>query len=228
MAGTDGPALLAFDTSAAHCAAAVICGADLRAAALEPMARGQAERILVLCGELLDQAGMAYADLAAIGVGVGPGNFTGIRISVSAARGLALGLGVPAIPVSAFETLRDPEAVPPAAELRLISAPRDTVYAQLFRDGRPAGEPVLIDPAAPPMDLACAGLCVVGHRAEEVARGLGAVCTALPAIPPAEALARVAAWKLALGLDLAARPAPLYVRAPDAAPARDLPPRIIA
>jgi len=69
------------------------------------MARGQAERLMPMLEEMLAQAGHAWRDLAAIGVGTGPGNFTGIRIAVSAARGLSLALGVPAIGVSGFEIL---------------------------------------------------------------------------------------------------------------------------
>ncbi len=67
------------------------------------MARGQAERLIPLLQQVLNDHGAVWNDLDAIGVGVGPGNFTGIRISVSAARGLALGLGKPAIGVSNLE-----------------------------------------------------------------------------------------------------------------------------
>ena len=89
------PLILAIDTSAAHCAAAVLCGDEILVSSQEEMAKGQAERLLVLVQELLVQAGKTMDQLDAIGVGVGPGNFTGIRISVSAARGLALGPGIP-------------------------------------------------------------------------------------------------------------------------------------
>lgn len=192
----------------------------------EPMAKGQAERILELCSKVLSQTGLAYADLTAIGVGVGPGNFTGIRISVSAARGLALGLGIPAIPVSTFDMLRTCDD--PAFELVVTDAPRGAAYVQRFQRGRPFGAPEMIDPAAPPQHLHHENLMVTGHRAEEVALALGA--TARPTVidDPAGQIARIAARKLALGHDPAARPAPLYVKPPDAAPARDRPPAILA
>ncbi len=67
------------------------------------MTKGQAERLFPLIGEVMAQAGLAWSDLDAIGVGIGPGNFTGVRISVAAARGLALSLGIPAIGISATE-----------------------------------------------------------------------------------------------------------------------------
>ena len=85
------PTILAFDTSAAHCAAALLRDGEIVTSCAEPMTRGQAERLMPLLHEVLALGGCTWADLDAIGVGIGPGNFTGIRISVSAARGLALG-----------------------------------------------------------------------------------------------------------------------------------------
>lgn len=117
------PTILAFDTSAAHCAAALLCAGQITVV-VEDMARGQGERLLPLLQEVLASQKLAWADLDAIAVGTGPGNFTGLRIGVSAARGLALGLGVPAIGISLFDTTqalagRTQTAVP---------APRDQYY----------------------------------------------------------------------------------------------------
>ncbi len=130
--------ILGFDTSAAHCAAALLSGDRVLAARLEPMQRGQAERLMPLLAELLRQGNRDWGDLDALGVGVGPGNFTGIRIAVSAARGLALGLGIPAVGVTgcAARALIDP-----AAE-HAIPAPRDQVY--LCAPGDPAAMPRLV------------------------------------------------------------------------------------
>ncbi len=192
------------------------------------MAKGQAERILVLCQEVLAASDLSYQDLTALAVGVGPGNFTGIRISVSAARGLALGLGIAAIPVSAFEMLRDPFG--PAAhanELVVVEAPRGAAYAQPFRYGRPTAAPQIIDPDAPPLDLQRVNLTVTGFRATDIALRLGGTAHLPELFNPAEQLVRMAAWKLENKHDTDTRPAPLYVRAPDAAPARDTPPKIL-
>ena len=102
---SDAPLILTFDTSAAHCAAALFRGSDQVAARMEPMARGQAERLMPLLEDVLAEGGVRWRDMAALAVLTGPGNFTGIRISVAAARGLAMALGVPAIGVTAFEAL---------------------------------------------------------------------------------------------------------------------------
>ncbi|MFP7570997.1 tRNA (adenosine(37)-N6)-threonylcarbamoyltransferase complex dimerization subunit type 1 TsaB [Marivita sp. S2033] len=126
--------VLAFDTSAAHCAAALLCGNELLACQVETLAKGQAERLMPLLQEVLHDAGKNWTDLSRIGVGIGPGNFTGIRISVSAARGLALGLGIPTIGVSTFDAIHH---VHPAAT-GAVSAPRDMLYVQSA-----GGEPLL-------------------------------------------------------------------------------------
>ncbi|WP_299984538.1 tRNA (adenosine(37)-N6)-threonylcarbamoyltransferase complex dimerization subunit type 1 TsaB [uncultured Ruegeria sp.] len=119
------PTILAFDTSAAHCAAALLQNDKIVVSRAEAMSRGQAERLMPLLEELLKEGDCSWQDLDAIGVGIGPGNFTGIRISVSAARGLSLGLDIPAVGVSGFDALAQ---LAPKNHLPAISAPRDQVY----------------------------------------------------------------------------------------------------
>ena len=118
--------VLAFDTSAAHCAAALLSGGRV-VTRCEAMRRGQAERLMPLVQELLAEQGLGFADLDRIGVGIGPGNFTGIRISVAAARGLALSLGIPAIGVSGLRALQAGSGQNVAA----IMGPRETAYVQV-------------------------------------------------------------------------------------------------
>ncbi|SLN14997.1 tRNA threonylcarbamoyladenosine biosynthesis protein TsaB [Roseivivax jejudonensis] len=114
------PLILGFDTSAAHCAAALLSGDRCLVRRGEEMGRGQAERLMPLLEEVLAAAGAEWRDLERIGVGIGPGNFTGIRISVAAARGLALALDIPAIGVS---TLDATDGTCP-----IVPAPREQVY----------------------------------------------------------------------------------------------------
>ncbi|MBM1689086.1 tRNA (adenosine(37)-N6)-threonylcarbamoyltransferase complex dimerization subunit type 1 TsaB [Sulfitobacter geojensis] len=198
------PLILAFDTSAAHCAAAVLSGDEVLQSAQEPMAKGQAERLLGLCQDLLAQAGVEFSALDAIGVGIGPGNFTGIRISVSAARGLALGLGIKAVGVSAFDALQFGQTGPCACA---VDGRRDQVFFKTY--GQPTQTaPALKDLAALP---AFAGP-LIGHGGDA------------PAFPVAQAIARITATRFATET---ARPAPLYLRPADAAPARDKAPAIL-
>ena len=120
------PTILAFDTSAAHCAAALLVGGAITQVTVEAMAKGQAERLMPLLQDVMTTAGLSFDDLDAVAVGVGPGNFTGIRIAVSAARGLALALEIPAIGVSTFDAIHHlhPDA------LAAVPAPRDHLYVR--------------------------------------------------------------------------------------------------
>ena len=113
--------MLAFDTSGPYCAAAFLWRGDA-IIRCEAMARGQAERLMGLLEEMLADAGQTWRDLDAIGVGVGPGNFTGVRISVAAARGLALALKIPAYGVNGFEQRGAAETI------ACVPGPRDQFF----------------------------------------------------------------------------------------------------
>ena len=220
---------LVFDTSAAHCAAAVVRGDAVLAGASEPMARGQAEALVPLLQRLMAEAGVELADLTALGVGVGPGNFTGTRIAVATARGLALALGRPAIGISTFDLVRDPARLrAEPAELLSVPAPRAMAYVRQYRYGLPRARPRLVDPADPPEDLRLpAEMRVTGFRAGEIARAFDADHreAALEDLP--RRLGQVTEWKWRNRIDTDRRPAPLYVRPPDAAPPADAPPAIL-
>ena len=95
--------VVVFDTSNQYIAAALYRGKQEVQSIIEFMPRGQAERLMSLLNELLEGASLDWPDISKIGVCTGPGNFTGIRIAVSAARGLALGLEIPVIGISSFE-----------------------------------------------------------------------------------------------------------------------------
>ena len=136
------PLVLSFDTAAAHCAAALVSGDQILGAMSEPLFKGQAERLIPMLEELLTGAGKNWSDLDLIAVGIGPGNFTGVRISVSAARGLALSLGIPAVGVSVFEAL----AFGTKGIVKISrDARRGMVFSQEFEDGLPLGEPTMAE-----------------------------------------------------------------------------------
>lgn len=207
--------ILAFDTSAAHCAAAVLCGDRVLAQADAAMATGQAERLMPMLEEVLAQGGLAWRDLHALAVGTGPGNFTGVRIAVAAARGLALALGVPAIGVTRLEALAHGLPRPLAV---VEDARRDEVYVQAFApDGGPAHLSPLDEAAR-----AVGALPLTGSAAPALAAVTGGVVLA-PAFPLAQAIARVAAARQGPQ----PRPAPFYLRGADAAPPADPPPVIL-
>lgn len=207
--------LIAFDTSAAHCAAALLLG-DRVITRVDEMAKGQAEHLLPMMEEILAAEGLVWRDLDGIGVGTGPGNFTGIRISVSAARGLALGLGKPAIGVSLLEA----QAFGlDGIVVSCLDARRDMVYVQVFGAGESAPQLSALDdlPDFP------VGAQLVGPVADRISAITGHAVVTLSK-PPINAIARIAAQRV--GGDHP-RPTPLYIRAADAAPARDAAPVIL-
>ncbi|WP_300435840.1 tRNA (adenosine(37)-N6)-threonylcarbamoyltransferase complex dimerization subunit type 1 TsaB [uncultured Mameliella sp.] len=211
--------ILGFDTSSAHVGAALFDGKGIVAAAHEEMARGQAERLMPMLEEVLTKGGATWKDLDAIGVGIGPGNFTGVRLSVGAARGLALSLNIPAVGVSLLEAAALDMTGP---VLSCLGAPRDQAYVQSHAMTPPV-HAQLIALSEMPTTWAQSGLTCVGPAAAQVAEQLAA--NAVPARhAPAEAVARIAAtgWQ-----DAPPRPAPLYLKPADAAPSRDAPPVIL-
>ncbi|MBU9699869.1 tRNA (adenosine(37)-N6)-threonylcarbamoyltransferase complex dimerization subunit type 1 TsaB [Rhodobacteraceae bacterium HSP-20] len=201
------PCILAFDTSAAHCAAALLSGGRVVADAFEPMEKGQAERLLPLCAEVMARAGVAWGDLDAVAVGTGPGNFTGVRIAVAAARGLALSLGVPAIGVTRLEALAEGLARPVTV---IEDAKRGEVYVQRFDAG-----------GAGVAGLRGAGVDLPDGAVTGSAAGAGALP---PAMPLHHAIAVIAARRFGTEQP---RPAPFYMRGADAAPPSDPPPVIL-
>ena len=191
------PLIFAFDTTAAHCAAALLSGEDVLGVRVDLMAKGQAEHLMGMLAEVLADHGLAWSDLTAIGVGTGPGNFTGIRIAVAAARGIALGLGIPAIGVTGFEAAG--YGLPRPVRIAIL-APRGMAYVQTLADG-------------------WAELAVLRPLTEvEQAVWPG------PAEPTMIAIARITAQRCGSPQP---RPAPLYVRPPDAAPSRDAAPLLL-
>lgn len=210
--------VLAFDTSAAHCAAALLLPSGKVLIRREEMSKGQAERLIPLLEELLAEAGLGWQALTLIAVGTGPGNFTGVRISVAAARGLALALGIPAIGITALEALAFGSEGP---LLVAQDARRGSAYMQAFG---PEGEAELVSAGALPEGFTPApGTRVLGDLAADYASSHGLIATE-PACPLVEAIARLA---LARKSATHPRPAPFYLRGADAAPPSDPPPVIL-
>ena len=197
--------ILAIDTSAAHCAAALLwgdAGATRIVTRSEDMAKGQAERLVPMVADLMAANGVTWADLTGLAVGVGPGNFTGIRIAVAFVRGLALARAIPAIGVTGFEALASGQTAP---FWTAIAAPRDQTYVQGW--GVADGAPRLIQPG----DIAALPGTI--HRMADLS--------------PADLVTRVAQVASAKSGQPNPRPAPYYLRAADAAPPSDPAPVIL-
>lgn len=126
--------LLAIETATESCSAALLTGGRLIARS-EYAPRRHAELLLPMCEALLAEAGLRRASLDAIAVGRGPGAFTGVRLAISAAQGIALALDIPVVPVSSLAALALQAPANGAHTLALIDARMGEVYAGVFRSG---------------------------------------------------------------------------------------------
>src|SRR6478735_4583440 len=128
--------ILAIDTALGACAAAVL---DSRAGAIlasesAAMLRGHAEAVMPLIARVMDAGRCEFHDLDRIAVTVGTGSFTGLRVGIAAARGIALAAGKPAVGLSTLAALAAPhmaadETVPVVAA---IDARHEYIYLQVF------------------------------------------------------------------------------------------------
>ena len=124
--------LLAIETATESCSAALL-GDDCLLTRSQLAPRRHTELLLPMCEELLAEAGIKRRDLDAIAVGRGPGAFTGVRLAISAAQGIALALGIPVVPVSSLAALAMQAPDNGAPILAVIDARMGEIYAGAFR-----------------------------------------------------------------------------------------------
>lgn len=97
--------ILALDSATEACSVAVTLGREVLSSRHEVIGRGHAGRLLPMTRQVLDEAGLSLRDLCGIAFGRGPGSFTGVRVALSVAQGLAFGAGLPLLPVSGLQAL---------------------------------------------------------------------------------------------------------------------------
>ena len=215
---------MVIDTALGLCTAGVfeVDGVNLARLGLrsEPMTKGHSERIAGFARDAATEAGVSFAHLDRIGVTVGPGSFTGLRVGLAFAQGLAAALDRPLVGISGLDALAASAGEAPEIAA-LIDARRGQVYARFWRGGAADGpaEALTLEAAAGRIAALAGGAVLVGSGAALFA-DVAARRTVMPLEGPApEALARLtAAADPALA---AARP--LYLRAPDATPPTRLP-----
>lgn len=216
--------VLAIDTALEACSAAVLDTAQggILASESVAMARGHAEALMPLVARVMHDAMLDFSDLDRIAVTVGPGSFTGLRVGVAAARGIAVAAGKPAVGLTTLAAFAAPyiAADDETPLIAVIDARNDQVYMQLFgTGGRPLTEPRLA-PLRDAVRAASSGPArIVGSAAAMVASAWPANERRPPVVDAARA--PVIDWVAHLGAAAAqalALPKPLYLRAPDAQP----------
>jgi tRNA threonylcarbamoyladenosine biosynthesis protein TsaB len=153
------PTVLAIDTTAGACSAAV-AGPGAFARRSLSMTQGHSRHVLGLVESVLKESGISPQAIQAIGFGSGPGSFTGLRIACGIAQGLGMGWNRPVVPVDAMRTLaaqagttlaEDSDWILVALDLRmgevcLAAFPREALSARQWAE--PSLGPVLADPVS--------------------------------------------------------------------------------
>jgi tRNA threonylcarbamoyladenosine biosynthesis protein TsaB len=216
--------VLAIDTALAACAAAVFETGGARMLARESlgMARGHAEALMPLIARVMDAAAVEFSELDRVAVTVGPGSFTGLRVGISAARGIALVSGKPAVGISTLSAFAAPHIANEegASIAAAIDARHGSVYLQVFAS---SGRTLVAPGIATVPDAVRAAMT---GPVRLVGSGAGLLHAEWPSDHPAPLAidiqnAPAIEWVARLGAaapktDVA--PLPLYLRAPDARP----------
>jgi tRNA threonylcarbamoyladenosine biosynthesis protein TsaB len=216
--------VLAIDTALAACSTAVLdtVSGSIVAGESLPMLRGHAEALMPLIARVMQRAELAFTAIDRVAVTVGPGSFTGLRVGISAARGIALAADRPAVGVSTLAAY----AAPHLAEdktvnvIAAIDARHEHVYLQVFG---PNGR-IVVAPRLATLGDAVRAACIAPCRV--VGSAAQAVVDRMPkgAPTPLGLDARDAPdidWVARMGAVMPegqSPPKPLYLRAPDAQP----------
>jgi len=214
--------ILAIDTALDACSAGVLDTDAARLIALEsqPMKRGHAEALMPLIARVIKQAGIAFASFDRIAVTTGPGSFTGLRVGLSAARGIALAADKTVVGLTTLAAYAAPVVSDNAGRpvISAIDARHDQVYFQVVSgDGRS-----LIRPRVAPIEEALRASRFGAPHLVGNAAGILADRWPTDALPPFRVDAQPApdiAWVAWLGAAVnpdTAPARPYYLRAPDA------------
>jgi tRNA threonylcarbamoyladenosine biosynthesis protein TsaB len=217
--------VLAIDTALEACSAAVLdSAAGVLARESKPMTRGHAEALMPMLRRVTERAGVTVQALDRIAVTVGPGSFTGLRVGIAAARGLALAAGKPAVGITTLAAFAAPlfaadDSLPVVVA---IDARHGQAYVQVFG---PGGRTLVTPRRVPMRDLLrlCAGSGsaprLVGTAAAQLAsewpaRERPPLVVEQRGAPEIDWIARVGA----AAPEPVELPTPMYLNAPDAQP----------
>lgn len=209
-----------MDVCTGFCSVAVVDETNTLAAKHEPMTRGHVERLAPMVTEVLDEAGLIPGDLDGIAVTTGPGSFTGARLGVSFARGLALATSIPAIGISVFEAIQSGQS---AETIVALPGKNGSLLLQRFTaSGQSATEPADFDaasahrilPGTGPFNVIGSATATLMERLSSEDRARSHQCSHIEV--NAVTIAQQGMTKLKNGMS--SNPAPLYVRAADAKP----------
>jgi tRNA threonylcarbamoyladenosine biosynthesis protein TsaB len=159
--------ILTIETSTPTERVAIVHDGEILAGRTEAVGRGHTERLLGIVEAVLDRSGSVLGDLDAVAVSIGPGRFSGLRVGLATAKGLAAASGLPVVPVPTLEALAESARPRTGLVCAMLDARRGEVYAALFLlDG--GRDRLLPDLALPPIEMAL--------RVAEIARDQRVIC----------------------------------------------------
>lgn len=139
--------ILAFDTTLGFCSVALVEGGKVLGFELDEITKGHAEALMPMIDRVLSKAGVDLSNIDVLGLTIGPGSFTGVRVGISAAKGLAYALNIPVKTMTTLAAM----TLKPICEgalnkgeeiVALIDARRGQIYAQKFSIGDPKTPPI--------------------------------------------------------------------------------------
>ena len=217
-----GSNILALDTSSSACSVACWKSTEIVANEYVDLGRGHAEALVPMIASVMRKADIDYFQLDAIAVTLGPGTFTGLRIGLSAARGLALAASIPMVGISSLEVLAHATSLERNSVLAILDAGRGRLYAQSFNSSLCATVPASVVEAENIPSFLPAGSCVVVGTGIPLARPYltktkldgheGVFFDPAVSSPNAAVLAKIASTRES------AKPStlhPIYLRSPD-------------
>ncbi len=220
--------ILALDTAQGACSVAVWKDGEVLARRFERMRVGHAEQLVPMAMEAMATAGLEMTELDRLACTIGPGTFTGTRVALSAARGMALALKAPLVGVTTLEAVACGIAqAPDSVRATCFDAKRGELYCQVFGgDSNDDALAALTEPlalsyeaTAEAAQAAAAGktILIAGTGAALLAEALAKIgtiaeCPNVEPHPDAALVAMIASGRPAPDTV----PSPLYLRAPDA------------
>ena len=164
--------LLAIDAATDVCSVALALSPDVIRESLHPVPREHTQQLLPMVAELLNAQSLSLSQLGAIAFSCGPGSFTGLRITLSVAQGLAYGADLPLVPVSTLEAMalgvqRLKQLVPGSRIFPVIDARMNEVYWSAYETETDGVKPLLPEQVGSPAECAdmLAGLAANDHWA---------------------------------------------------------------
>ncbi len=216
--------ILAVDTAISACSACVLDAGATQPLAIrsDMMERGHAEALVPLLAELEADIPGGFASVDKIAVTVGPGSFTGLRVGLSAARAMGVGLGIPVVGVGTLAAFAAP-AVTSDGTL-VIAAAIDARHGNVYMQAVGPGGRLLVSPRIASLTEAARALGsgavrIVGPAADLLAAAALDIGLQVFVDPPVRAPDILWVARLGLAADpRSAPPDPLYLRGPDAKP----------